>query len=101
MGWEVRDDIVGLKEQGTFTPMPQVSKEEMLHWLMAVERDLFRTDEGWTKTDKRICGAIRALIVATGEWREYIRISRLRESYLDHIILSKLLGDIDDFGKEK
>ena len=93
------------------------TKEEMLNWLMAVERDLFRTDEGWTKTDKRLCGAIRDLIKEIGDFRIWCKVINANGScdgetqlFLDAFEnwdlkaknkhTKRLHKEIRDFGKE-
>jgi len=79
------------------------TKEEMLNWLMAVERDLFRTDEGWTKTDKRLCGAIRDLIEKVGECAKEAHEIIREDGKFDNEgwpPAEKLLREIRDFGKE-
>jgi len=86
------------KEQGTFTPIPQVSTEEMLEILGGVClecRDGGRCPNPYCKA---VFKAIRALIVAFPEWQ---KIANHAHDYYDDAYAWGLVKEIRDFGQDK
>ena len=83
------------KEQGTFTPMPQVSQEKMLAYL---DETIELYQQLGFKENLPIVQAIRALIVAFPEWQ---KIANHAHDYYDDAYAWGLVKEIRDFGQEK